>query len=137
MAQSVKSRKRQSAAEQRPDQQDSAARQLGTPAGWRGVVLFIAGIAVGAGGLFGVQALRSRPTPPARPAIAAKPTPTSYYDLLAMSPDELAKVDIALMNLLCAKGLPGAENLDSADLAQEASEIDPRTTPKTERALHT
>jgi hypothetical protein len=31
--------------------------------------------------------------------------------LLAMSPAELEKVDIAAMNLLCALGLPGAENL--------------------------
>lgn len=39
-------------------------------------------------------------------------TPNSYQDLLAMSAAELEKVDIAAMNLLCAKGLPGAENLD-------------------------
>jgi hypothetical protein len=32
--------------------------------------------------------------------------------LLAMTPDELKDVDIAEMNLLCATGLPGAENLD-------------------------
>ena len=33
-------------------------------------------------------------------------------DLLAMTPEQLAQVDIAEMNLLCAQGLPGAENLD-------------------------
>lgn len=32
--------------------------------------------------------------------------------LLAMTPHELEKVDIALMNLICAKGLKGAESLD-------------------------
>ncbi len=32
--------------------------------------------------------------------------------LLEMSLDDLADVDIAEMNLLCAKGLPGSENLD-------------------------
>jgi hypothetical protein len=35
--------------------------------------------------------------------------------LLALSPEELADVDIAEMNLLCAKGLPGAENLNIRD----------------------
>lgn len=45
--------------------------------------------------------------------------PASYYELLAMTPEQLARVDLALMNLLCAKGLPGAENLDiPAALAQ-------------------
>jgi hypothetical protein len=29
-----------------------------------------------------------------------------------MSPDELGKADIALMNLLCPKSLSGAENVD-------------------------
>lgn len=33
-------------------------------------------------------------------------------DLLTMSPKQLADVDIAKMNLLCATGLPGAEKLD-------------------------
>jgi len=86
MGQSVKPRKRQSATEQRPNQQDTVAPQRATPARWRGVVLFSAGIAVGALGLFGVQAWRSRPAPPAHPPVAAKPTPTNYYDLLASRP---------------------------------------------------
>ena len=29
-----------------------------------------------------------------------------------MTPDEIAKTDIAVLNLLCAQGLPGAEKLD-------------------------
>jgi len=36
----------------------------------------------------------------------------SLNDLLKMSPRQLADVDIAEMNLLCATGLPGAEKLD-------------------------
>jgi hypothetical protein len=35
------------------------------------------------------------------------PTPASLDALLALSPDELAKVDIARVNLLCAQGLTG------------------------------
>jgi hypothetical protein len=33
-------------------------------------------------------------------------------DLLALSADKLAAVDIAVMNMLCAEGLPGAEELN-------------------------
>jgi len=32
--------------------------------------------------------------------------------LMEMTPDELAGVDVAETNLLCAQDLPGAENLD-------------------------
>ncbi len=38
--------------------------------------------------------------------------PTSLAQLLALSPQQLEKCDIARMNLLCAEGLPGAENLN-------------------------
>ncbi|MBC2594873.1 hypothetical protein H5P28_11445 [Ruficoccus amylovorans] len=43
-------------------------------------------------------------TPPVRP--------TSYEQLIALSDDDLAQVDVARMNLLCAEGLAGAEDLD-------------------------
>ncbi len=36
----------------------------------------------------------------------------SLNQLLALPPDELEEVDIGLMNLLCAQGLKGADNLD-------------------------
>jgi hypothetical protein len=38
--------------------------------------------------------------------------PKTYAELTALSPDEIEQVDIALMNLLCAEGLPGAEHLN-------------------------
>ena len=37
--------------------------------------------------------------------------PKTLNDLLTLSPAELAHCDIARLNLLCAEGLPGAENL--------------------------
>ena len=37
---------------------------------------------------------------------------TTLKELLALSPSELEYCDIARMNLLCAEGLPGAENLN-------------------------
>ncbi len=39
-------------------------------------------------------------------------TPKSYAELVALPPEELAKVDIARINLLCAEGLPGSEILN-------------------------
>lgn len=49
----------------------------------------------------------------------AKTDLQSFHELLAMTPEQLAQVDLALMNLLCAQDLPGAENLDiPAALAQ-------------------
>ena len=39
----------------------------------------------------------------------------SLNQLLSLSAEELEKVDIGLMNLLCAEGLPGAEGLDIAE----------------------
>ena len=102
----------------------------------RSVVLIVVGIAVGVLGMFGVQALRSKPTPPAGPAVAARAMPTSYYDLLAMSPDELAKIDVALMNLLCAKGLPGAEDLDIPAVLKQIDEWANRCLPEIERHLY-
>jgi hypothetical protein len=38
--------------------------------------------------------------------------PRTLKELLALSPTDLDKCDIGLMNLLCAEGLPGAEHLD-------------------------
>ncbi len=38
--------------------------------------------------------------------------PKSYAELTALPPDKIEQVDIALMNLLCAEGLPGAEKLN-------------------------
>jgi hypothetical protein len=40
---------------------------------------------------------------------------TSLTDLLTLNPTQLEKVDIGLMNLLCAQGLKGAEDIDIAE----------------------
>ena len=41
-----------------------------------------------------------------------RPMGARFLDsLLALSPEELCRTDIAEMNLLCATGLPGAANL--------------------------
>lgn len=46
------------------------------------------------------------------PIVAKSHSDLTLNDLLKMTPQELAGVDVATMNLLCAAGLPGAENLD-------------------------
>ena len=42
----------------------------------------------------------------------AEQQPRTLKELLALPSDQIEKVDIGLMNLLCAKGLPGAEDLN-------------------------
>ncbi|MFQ3169067.1 MAG: hypothetical protein ACI8QI_001626 [Limisphaerales bacterium] len=39
-------------------------------------------------------------------------TPSTYTELTALSESDLSNVNIALINLLCAEGLPGAESLN-------------------------
>jgi len=61
---------------------------------------------------------------------------TSHYDLLAMTPEQLARVDVALMNLLCAKGLPGAENLDIPAVLAKLDEWAAKVKLETQRHLY-
>ena len=46
------------------------------------------------------------------PAARLSKQPKTLQELLALSPAELANVDLALANMLCAEGLPGAEDLN-------------------------
>jgi hypothetical protein len=65
--------------------------------------------------------------------------PKSLHALLALSPDQLKKVDIARMNLLCAQGLPGAEKLDAERMDQCLATLDSwaeRVRSETQRYLH-
>lgn len=56
------------------------------------------------------QAAQITPTPAIKPANFKQPV--SLSELLALKPENLGAIDIGLLNLLCAEGLPGAENLD-------------------------
>jgi len=65
--------------------------------------------------------------------------PASLQELLALSPEQLEKVDIARMNLLCAQGLPGAEKLDADRIDQCLATLDrwaERVRSETQRYLH-
>ncbi len=69
--------------------------------------------------------------------IAATVQKTFTLDhLLTMVPDQLAEVDIAEMNLLCATGLPGAENLDIAECMARLDQWAVKVRYETERHLY-
>lgn len=50
--------------------------------------------------------------------------PKTLDELLALGPDELEQVDIARVNLLCATGMPGAENLDTPGIEHALATLD-------------
>lgn len=101
----------------------------------------IASAALGAGSLW----LAVRPHAPTVPAVApaapvasaATPKPDiSRFDLLAMSPEDLAKVDLAEMNLACAVGLRGSEGLDRQAVLAKLDEWAAKVKTETERHLY-
>lgn len=67
------------------------------------VALVVIAAAIGAGGF----ALWMR-----SPLTASQNVPSSYGELIALPEGDLRRVDIAVMNLLSAEGLPGAESLN-------------------------
>lgn len=66
-------------------------------------------------------------------ALAPAPKPKSISDLLALKPDGLAQVDIAVMNLLCAKDLPGSESLDIDAITNKLDEWAARVKAETDK----
>lgn len=67
------------------------------------------------------------------------PTPErrlTRFDLLAITPDELAKVDIAAMNLACAEELPGFEGVDPKAVLAKLDEWAAKVKTETERHLY-
>lgn len=56
--------------------------------------------------------------------------------LLSLPPEQLAKVDIAEMNLLCATGLPGSEDLDIGKCLAKLDRWAARVKHETERHLY-
>jgi len=60
----------------------------------------------------------------------------SLDELLKMTPDQIAHVDIAEMNLLCATGLPSAEKLDINRCLAKLDEWTARVNFETDRHLY-
>ena len=57
-------------------------------------------------------------------------------ELLALPQADLLKSEIATMNLLCAQGLPGAENIDAKDCLTKLDDLATRVRSETERNFH-
>ena len=65
------------------------------------------------GQIEGIEVAARPATEPRGDAVPAAPfNPQTLDELLGATPEQIGGCDIALMNLLCATGLPGAENLD-------------------------
>ena len=72
------------------------------------------------------------PPVPAQPASQVR----TLDDLLKMTPEQLAKVDLAEMDLLCATGLPGAGNLDVQHCLARLDEWANKVAYETQRHLY-
>jgi len=83
---------------------------------------------------------RDKPAKPVQPNSYPPLTYTqkvkSLDDLLKMTPEQLAVVDIAEMNLLCATGLPGGENIDIGRCLRRLDEWAAKVRYETERHLY-
>ena len=86
----------------------------------RWIIPFIV-VAVIAAGLAGWNQLRSK-SQKTNAIVAKAPEPFkqphTLKELLALMPTELEQCDIGLMNLLCAEGLPGAEDLNVSNCVE-------------------
>ena len=127
-------RKKKSKPQKRTQEPGKAAKALAIAAS----VAIIAAIGIGAHFIFfagepsaTLSVAKSTFTPP---KITRKAK--SLNELLSMSPSQLAEVDIAEMNLLCATGLPGAEKLDIDHCLATLDKWAARVKFETERHLY-
>jgi hypothetical protein len=90
------------------------------------------------GGLLAVVLLRIWPAlaPPAAPHPSGAASPDSLATLLALSHSVLGDMDIALVNLLCAEGLPGAEQLCAPAATNRLNEWAARVASETDGYLY-
>jgi hypothetical protein len=77
--------------------------------------VFLPLMALTLAGLAGWWAFGSPPKTPVSGAVARTETP-SLTELLSMTPEQLAQVDIAVLNLRCAEGLVGSNGLNVVEI---------------------
>jgi hypothetical protein len=70
------------------------------------------------------------------PQVPGSQSPVNLHELLASSPAQIAQWDITLLNLLCAEGLPSAENLSPQDCMALLDRWCERVRSETERHLY-
>jgi hypothetical protein len=63
-------------------------------------------------------------------------SPRTLAELVTLKPDELEGTDIALMNVLCAEGLPGAENLNADECLATLDQWAQHVKSETDRNFH-
>jgi tetratricopeptide (TPR) repeat protein len=68
------------------------------------------------------------------PARRNLPIPT-LAEILQMAPDELSRLDLGLRNLVCATGLPGAEDMDIPEYMRRLEVLAEYVRKKTQRQL--
>ncbi len=98
------------------------------------LLVFAVAVAL-AGTAFVLASLVFLPANPA-PLTQAWRQPTALSHLLAMAPQQLERVDIGTMNLLCAEGLPGAENLVIPNALTTLDQWAARVKQETDRQLY-
>ena len=79
---------------------------------WSVVVCAVALACVAGGRLYSKTQQKNNWNEVARANRDSEPKPSTLKELLALSPAEIERCDIARLNLLCAEGLRGAENLN-------------------------
>jgi len=72
----------------------------------------------------------------ATPALKSADEKSTLAALLALKPHQLEGLDIGLVNLLCAEGLPGAENLDVDESLDCLDQMANRVRSETARNMH-
>ena len=103
------------------------------------LVFALGGMAVACGWMIFLAAGRTQAStsltnePPASPSPANPRRAKSLADLMERKGEQLADLDIAEMNLLCAAGLPGAEKLDVAKCLAQLDEWAARVQAETDR----
>ena len=109
---------------------------MGPPVGWlHRLPAFLLPFAIGAL-LTASGFILQRMSPPQSTPVKSVQRARTLEELLTMTPDQLARLDIAETNLLCAKGLPGAENLDIDQCLAKLDQWAARVKQETERHLY-
>jgi regulator of sirC expression with transglutaminase-like and TPR domain len=110
------------------------------PAVTRHFIILLVGLFVNSS--IGAAAVQSAHQPAAEPNSALSPhpasptTPKSLAQLLALPSADLSRVDIALVNLLCAEGLPGSERINSKSLSLQLDVWAAHVKAETDRHLY-
>jgi hypothetical protein len=71
-----------------------------------------------------------------KPQISALKSPQTLDELLLLPSAELNRCDIALMDLICAQDLPGAENMNISECLENLDQWAAHAQSETERNLH-